>query len=55
MIFDPVARDFIMSASSRNSGSDNPLVIGNEAVGRFAAMVGKCWEARIATMEKAAQ
>lgn len=55
MIFDPVARDFIMSASSRSSSSDNPLVIGNEAVGRFAAMVGKCWEARIATMEKAAQ
>lgn len=55
MIFDPVARDFIMSAATRAAGSDNPLVIGNEAVGRFAAMVGKCWEARVATMEKAAQ
>jgi metallo-beta-lactamase class B len=55
MIFDPVARDFIMSASSRTQGSENPLVIGNEAAGRFAAMVGKCWEARIATMEAAAK
>ena len=55
MIFDPVARDFIMSASSRAQGSENPLVIGNEAAGRFAAMVGKCWEARIATMEAAAK
>ncbi len=55
MIFDPVARDFIMSASSRTQGSENPLVIGNEAAGRFAAMVGKCWDARIATMEAAAK
>ena len=55
MIFDPVARDFIMSASSRAQGSENPLVIGNEAAGRFAAMVGKCWEARIATIEAAAK
>lgn len=55
MIFDPVARDFIMSAATRAAGSENPLVIGNEAVGRFAAMVGKCWEARIATMEAAAR
>ena len=55
MIFDPVARDFIMSASPRTQGSENPLVIGNEAAGRFAAMVGKCWEARIATMEAAAK
>jgi metallo-beta-lactamase class B len=55
MIFDPVARDFIMSASSRTQGSENPLVIGNEAAGRFAAMVGKCWEARIATMEATAK
>lgn len=55
MIFDPVARDFIMSAATRAAGSANPLVIGNEAVGRFAAMVGKCWEARIATMEAAAR
>jgi len=55
MIFDPVARDFIMSASSRTQGSENPLVIGNESAGRFAAMVGKCWEARIATMEAAAK
>jgi len=55
MIFDPVARDFIMSASPRTQGSENPLVIGNEAAGRFAAMVGKCWEARIATMEATAK
>jgi metallo-beta-lactamase class B len=55
MIFDPVARDFIMSASTRAAGSENPLVIGNEAASRFAAMVGKCWEARIATMEAAAK
>lgn len=55
MIFDPVARDFIMSASTRTPGSSNPLVIGNEAVGRFAEMVGKCWEARIVSMEAAAR
>ena len=55
MIFDPVARDFIMSASTRAAGSENPLVIGNEAVGRFAQMVGKCWEARIASMEAASK
>jgi metallo-beta-lactamase class B len=55
MIFDPVARDFIMSASTRTAGSENPLVIGNEAASRFAAMVGKCWEARIVTMEAAAK
>ena len=54
MIFDSVADDFIMSASMRAPGSDNPLVIGNAAMARFAAMVGKCWEARIATMEAAA-
>ena len=55
MIFDPVADKFIMTAATRAPGSPNPLVIGNEAVSRFAAMVGKCWEARVATMEKAAQ
>ena len=52
MIFDPVARDFIMSASTQPAGGKNPLIIGNEAVSRFAAMVGKCWEARVVTMEK---
>lgn len=51
MIFDAVARDFIMSASTRTTGSENPLVIGNEATHRFAEMVGLCWQARIATME----
>jgi metallo-beta-lactamase class B len=55
MIFDPVANDFILSASTRAPGSPNPLVIGNNAVMNFADMVGKCWEARIATMEAAAQ
>ncbi len=53
MIFDPVARDFIMSASTRTAGSANPLVIGNESMQRFASMVGTCWKARIATMEAA--
>lgn len=53
MIFDPVARDFIMSASTRAAGSPNPLVIGNESVQRFASMVGTCWNARIAKMEAA--
>lgn len=55
MIFDPVARDFIMSAATRTPGSTNPLVIGNEATHRFAEMVGMCWQARIATMEAAAK
>jgi metallo-beta-lactamase class B len=53
MIFDPVARDFIMSASTRTAGSANPLVIGKESMQRFASMVGTCWKARIATMEAA--
>ena len=51
MIFDPVARDFIMGASTRAAGSTNPLVIGKESVQRFASMVGTCWKARIATMD----
>lgn len=51
MIFDPTARDFIMSASSRSAGDSNPLVIGEESVQRFAEMVTTCWRARIATME----
>jgi metallo-beta-lactamase class B len=55
MIFDPVARDFIMSAATREVGSANPLVIGNENVRRFAEMVESCWRARIVTMEAAAQ
>ncbi len=50
MIFDPVARDFIMSPSSQVSGS-NPLVIGNSDVQQFIDMVATCWRARIATME----
>lgn len=50
MIFDPVARDFIMSASTRAAGSINPLVIGQESVQRYAEMVGTCWMARIATL-----
>jgi metallo-beta-lactamase class B len=53
MIFDPVARDFIMSASTRAAGTPNPLVIGKESMQRFASMVGTCWKARIATMEAA--
>ena len=53
MIFDPVARDFIMSASTRAAGSVNPLVIGKDSMQRFASMVGTCWKARIATMEAA--
>lgn len=55
MIFDAVARDFIMSASTRAAGSENPLVIGNEKVHRFAEMVGTCWQARIVTMEAQAR
>jgi metallo-beta-lactamase class B len=53
MIFDPVARDFIMAAATRAPGTPNPLVIGKESVQRFARMVGTCWKARIATMEAA--
>jgi len=53
MIFDPAARDFIMSASTRTAGSVNPLVIGKQSMQRFARMVGTCWQARIATMEAA--
>lgn len=55
MIFDPVAHEFILSAATRAPGGANPLVIGNDAVARFAAMVGKCWEARIATLESGQQ
>jgi metallo-beta-lactamase class B len=51
MIFDPVARDFIMSAAKRAPGTPNPLVIGKESMQKFAKMVGTCWQARIATME----
>jgi hypothetical protein len=51
MIFDPVARDFIMSAAARAPGTPNPLVIGKESMQKFASMVGTCWQARIATME----
>ncbi len=53
MIFDPVARDFILSASTRTAGSANPLVIGKESMQRFASMVGACWNARITTMAAA--
>ena len=53
MIFDPVARDFIMSASTRATGSANPLVIGNKSVQRFAEMIGICWQARIVTLAAA--
>jgi metallo-beta-lactamase class B len=53
MIFDPVARDFILSASTRAAGTPNPLVIGNESMQRFAGMVATCWNARIATMQAA--
>ncbi|MDR2212489.1 MAG: MBL fold metallo-hydrolase [Pseudomonadales bacterium] len=47
MIFDPVARDFIMGGAQ----GDNPLVIGTEAVQRFGRMVDLCWQARIVTLE----
>lgn len=52
MIFDSVADAFIMSASTRAPGTPNPLVIGNDQVLRFADMVGTCWRAKIATLEK---
>jgi metallo-beta-lactamase class B len=51
MIFDPEARDFIMSASTRAAGSPNALVIGNPAVQQYVEMVSLCWQARIATMQ----
>jgi len=51
MIFDPAARDFIVSDSARSVGSPNPLVIGRDSVQRFADMVVTCWKARIATLE----
>jgi metallo-beta-lactamase class B len=51
MIFDPTAEKFIMSGAPRASGSTNPLVIGNDAVLRFADMVTTCWQARLATLQ----
>ena len=51
MIFDPVARDFIMGVTDRAAGAPHPLVIGNEAVQRYTEMVGLCWQARIVTMQ----
>jgi metallo-beta-lactamase class B len=53
MIFDPVARDFIMATLTRAPGTPNPLVIGNASLQRFTRMVSTCWQARIATMEAA--
>lgn len=55
MIFDSVADDFIMSASTRAASSENPFVIGNDEVSRFTEMVGTCWKARVATMEATGQ
>jgi metallo-beta-lactamase class B len=55
MIFDPEARDFIMSASTRTAGSPNALVIGNAAVQQYVEMVSLCWQARIETMKTAGQ
>jgi metallo-beta-lactamase class B len=51
MIFDPAARDFIMTGAKLAARQANPLVIGAPAVQRFGQMVDMCWQARIATME----
>lgn len=50
MIFDPIARDFIMSASTRSANDPNMLVIGNNEVQQYIDMVAMCWRARIETM-----
>ena len=50
MIFDPIARDFIMSASTRSTSDPNMLVIGNSEVQQYIDMVAMCWRARIETM-----
>lgn len=50
MIFDPIARDFIMSASTRSANDPNMLVIGNNELQQYIDMVAMCWRARIETM-----
>lgn len=51
MIFDPVAEAFILEGTRPDGSDGNPLIIGEEAVQRFASMVATCWRARIASME----
>lgn len=54
MIFDPVARDFILEGNRPAGSQGNPLIIGEESFQRFAQMVETCWRARVASLEPGA-